>query len=80
MFSRGISEKEVLGIVKNGRIIIDYPDDKPYPSFLILGFSGDMPIHVVVAINNEERTGIIVTAYVPDTKIWNDDFTSRRLQ
>lgn len=78
MFQRGISKDDVLEVVRNGQIIIDYPDDKPYPSFLMLGFSGNRPIHIVVASDKENQIGIIVTVYIPDPNLWTGDYKSRR--
>jgi hypothetical protein len=78
MFSRGLKKDDCIAIVRQGEVIMDYPDDKPYPSCLMLGFVGDMPVHVVLAVNVQARTGIIITAYIPDPKIWADDFRTRR--
>lgn len=78
IFHRGISKDEVIRVVKTGQVIADYPDDKPYPSSLIFAFAGDRAIHVVFAFDEESKTGIIVTAYVPDLQIWTEDFKSRR--
>ena len=54
--------------VRQGEVIIDYPDDTPYPSCLMLGSVGDISVHVVFAINEQQKTGIIVTAYMPIRK------------
>ena len=78
MFNRRISKNNVLHIIKNGQIIIDYPDDQPYPSCLLLGFIDDKPIHVVLANDKENQTGIVITAYIPDPLLWSDDFKARR--
>lgn len=78
MFHRAISKDEVIKVIKNGQVIADYPDDKPYPNSLIFTFIGDKAIHVVFAIDEESKTVIVVTAYVPDLHIWTDDFKSRR--
>jgi hypothetical protein len=78
MFSRGIRTDDVLGIIGRGEEIADYADDRPYPSKLILGFIKNVPIHVVLAIDTKTKTGIIVTAYIPDSQLWSDDFRSRR--
>jgi len=67
-----------LKVVRQGQAIIDYPDDKPYPSCLMLGFVKNNPIHVVFAIEKENQTGIGVTAYVPGVQLWSEDFKSRR--
>ena len=78
MFNRGLKKADVLAVIQQGEVIINYPDDTPYPSCLMLGFAGNVPIHVVFAFDEQQRIGIIVTAYVPDKKIWTDDFQTRR--
>ena len=49
MFQRGVSEEEVTQVVAVGETIETYPDDKPFPSRLMLGWSSSRPVHVVVA-------------------------------
>ena len=78
MFEREISDEEVLKVIQEGEVIEEYPNDEPYPSMLILGFVNDRPIHVVLAVNEEESMGIVVTAYQPDTSLWRDNFRRRR--
>jgi hypothetical protein len=59
-------------------VIEKYIDDKPYPSFLVLGYENEdklKPIHVVFAKNDEEI--IIITAYRPDKKKWSNDYKQR---
>lgn len=74
IFKRGISEAEIEHVLNTGVIIREYPDDKPYPSFLILGFRGSIPLHIVYAIN-EVGEIVIITAYQPDDALWNSDYT-----
>ncbi len=78
MFHREITKNDVVEVINNGQIISDYPDDKPYPSCLILGFVNNKPVHVVFAFDPENKTGIVITAYIPDSQLWTDDFKSRR--
>ena len=78
MFEREISDQEVLKVIREGEVIEEYPNDEPYPSMLILGFVNDRPIHVVLAVNEEESMGIVVTAYQPDPSLWRDNFRRRR--
>ncbi|MCD6100433.1 MAG: DUF4258 domain-containing protein [Candidatus Marinimicrobia bacterium] len=78
MFGREISDEEVLKVIREGEVIEEYPNDEPYPSMLILGFVNDRPIHVVLAVNEEESMGIVVTAYQPDPSLWRDNFRRRR--
>ena len=78
MFEREISDEEVLKVIQEGEVIEEYPNDEPYPSMLILGVVNDRPIHVVLAVNEEESMGIVVTAYQPDPSLWRDNFRRRR--
>ncbi len=80
MFHRGLSKDDIVAVVKNGQIIADYPNDKPYPSYLMLGIVNNKPIHVVFAFDKDNKTGIIITAYIPDAELWNDGFQSRRIK
>lgn len=77
MFERKISADDVRQIVAVGETIEDYPDDFPYPSRLILGWSGSRPIHIVIAFNAMASETIIVTVYEPDPKQWSADMRNR---
>ena len=77
MFKRNISVDDVKSIIENGDVIIAYLKDKPFPSFLLLGFIAKRPLHIVVAKSELERC-IIVTAYEPDKNIWKADFKSKK--
>ncbi len=57
---------------------MDYPDDRPYPSRLILGFVGERPIHVVSADIDEDNTTVVITAYKPDPNLWEPGFERRK--
>ncbi len=76
MFERDIFEEDVEDTIKNGEIIEEYFDDKPYPSFLTLKF-WDKPLHVVFAKNQENDEIIVITAYYPDKEKWSDDYKIR---
>jgi hypothetical protein len=78
MFERGIIYKDVLEVTKNGEVIKDYPDDVPYPSFLILGFIKDLPLHVVVGMESQTKTCYVITAYQADPDLWDVNFKTRR--
>jgi hypothetical protein len=77
MFDREISPEDVLETVRKGEIIKEYPDDKPYPSFLILSFVNGRPVHVVVARNAEDEFCFVVTVYEPDKTMWSNDFKTK---
>src|SRR2546430_13487782 len=54
-----------------------YPADEP-PRYLVLGWSGKRPVHVVAEDDPVSGETIVVTAYEPDRKVWNDGFKERR--
>lgn len=76
MFERDIFEIDVEETIKNGVIIEEYLDDKPYSSFLALGLKGK-PLHVVFANNHEDKKIIVITAYYPDKEKWSNDYKRR---
>lgn len=80
MFERQLMPDDVRNALESGEPIEDYPDDQPYPSRLVLGWTGETPLHVVVATNVLERKLIIVTVYVPDPERWSADLRTRRPQ
>ena len=77
MFEREITTEDVLASVRTGDVIKEYPDDKPYPSFLILNFINARPVHVVVARSEKDEVCFVVTVYEPDISIWSKDFKTK---
>ena len=77
MFSRSISIDNTKYAIEHGEIFFEYPNDKPYPSFLILGFVNQRPIHIVLG-KSKLDVCVIITVYEPDKNIWNDDFKSKK--
>lgn len=78
MFARNISVDDVKTVIRNGERIASYPDDRPYPSYLMLSYINKRPIHVVVAVHSKKDTCIVVTAYEPSRDIWEEDFKTRK--
>ncbi len=78
MFERGLSKDLVKSAIVCGEIIVEYPDDRPYPSVLVLGFPNGIPVHAVVAKGPENDQWTVVTAYRPDPALWSADFKTRR--
>lgn len=75
--ARKIKLADIYAGIDNGEIIEQYPDDKYYPSCLILYFrvNGE-PVHFVCSIGNNKI--YIITAYNPDLKRWENDFKTRK--
>lgn len=79
MMERGISRSNVKEVLLSaGELIEDYPDDKPYPSALFLGWFGEKPIHIVTALDSESEYCFIITAYRPDLEHFESDYKTRR--
>jgi hypothetical protein len=74
MNKRKISEEDVRWILEKGKAIRSYPNDRPYPSRLVLGYIGNRPIHVVAADDPSNDLTIVVTVYEPNPRIWDFNF------
>ena len=64
-------------VIEAGEIIKEYPDDKPYPSRLILGYVDLRPVHVV--LTELDDMYIVISAYEPDPGTWETDMKRRKL-
>ena len=78
LVERGIRRSEVLQVILGGELIEGYPDAKPFPSALFLGWSGERPLHAVVAYDSSNDQVYIITAYEPDLEHFEPDFRTRR--
>ena len=74
---RGIKQKDVRNCIMTGEIIEQYPEDFPFPSCLVFGYAADgRIIHVVVS--DEGESGRIITAYIPNTDVFENDLRTRK--
>jgi len=73
---RMIRTEEVQRVIAEGTIIEDYPEDPRGHSCLIPGRGdADRPIHLVCAPKQDYLA--IITAYIPDSGEWAEDFRVR---
>jgi hypothetical protein len=79
MFERRIDDSMVRNVISRSEIIEKYPEDKPFPSVLLLGFSGKTPIHVVVGMDDILQRCYVITVYEPDPNLWEADFKKRKV-
>ena len=77
MFQRCISSQDVFNTLKNHVIIETYNDDYPYPSFLLYNNSIKTPLHLVIGINEKDIEIFIITVYIPNEKVFTNNFTER---
>ncbi|MBF0159659.1 MAG: DUF4258 domain-containing protein [Magnetococcales bacterium] len=78
MAQRGISQTDVMRALLHGVIVEKYPEDAPYPSQLLLAWSVQRPLHIVVAKAKELGLCIVITVYIPESDHWNDGWMTRR--
>jgi hypothetical protein len=73
---RNIFSDDVLQAIVSGEIIEEYPEDFPFPSCLVLGYTKDKrPLHIVSAVGQDYIW--IITVYIPDLKKWSNNYTKR---
>ena len=73
---RDIKLSDIKTAIQSGEIIEQYPDDYPHPSCLILGYSENKQLHIV--IGNSGDMLWLITAYLPDSEKWEDDYKTRK--
>ncbi len=78
IIERGITREEVIKVIMDGEIIEDYPEDKPFPSCLLLSLTKGKPLHVVVSLDEKENTAYIITVYEPILDKFESDYKTRR--
>jgi hypothetical protein len=78
MMKRGISREIVKEVLLTGEIIEDYPDEKPFPTALSLGWFRGEPFHVVTALNPLTGYCFVITVYRPDSDHFGPDYKTRR--
>lgn len=74
---RGIKQKDIKSCIMSGEIIEQYPDDFPFPSCLIFGYSIDEKVLHVVA-SDEGTASRIITAYYPNIEKFENDLKTRK--
>lgn len=78
MIEREIGGDEIVNVVKTGEVIFAYPDDSPLPSVLMFGMAGNRPLHVALAVDENNGKCHIITVYEPDPAKWHEDFKTRK--
>jgi hypothetical protein len=75
---RNISQREIIEASENAIEIEDYPQDKYFPSCLLLGFTRNgRPLHLHVSRMQGESVRII-TLYEPNPHEWGNNFRERK--
>lgn len=77
LVERSITVDDIIRCIETGEIIKQYEDDRPFPSCLILGkaVSGE---HIHVVVSHDDIWLYLITAYYPDSEIWEVDFKTKK--
>lgn len=75
---RFISREAIVDAVNTFELVESYPDDKYFPSYLLLGRSGADAFHVLFGVDVAGNNVRVVTAYRPSRAEWLDDLKTRR--
>lgn len=59
-------------------IIEEYPQDRYFPSYLVLGRYGNVDFHALFGVDVYNDNVRVVTAYHPSHDRWSDDFRRRK--
>ena len=78
MRSRNINLTQIFAVLDGFEIIAKYLDDKPFPSYLILGYSKNIPYHIVIGVNREDKELYMITVYKPNLLIWEKNYKKRK--
>jgi len=80
MQGRYVTRDIILDSTDSYEIIEDYPGDKYLPSYLVYARKEDIIVHILFAVDIEDKNVRIITAYYPDASRWKKDLKTRRKQ
>ncbi|MBI3091530.1 MAG: DUF4258 domain-containing protein [Candidatus Tectomicrobia bacterium] len=75
---RHISRDAIFGAVDSYQVVESYPDDKYFPSYLVLATPTGAAFHVLFAVDVEADNVRVITAYHPNPNDWEPDMRTRR--
>ena len=75
---RFIARETIIQAAGSYEIVEAYPEDKYFPSYLLLGRVGDDVFHVLFGVDVEDQNVRVITAYYPSPEEWELDLKTRR--
>jgi hypothetical protein len=74
-----IIASDLVDGIGSGTVVEDYPDYHAGPCALILQSDRDGAVHALWGLEKgADRPAVLITAYRPDPKFWQDDNRTRR--
>ncbi len=70
MMERGISRKAVRDVLLNGKIIESYPDDKPYPNALFLGWVKNQPERTRIELLISSVNNLLILDFLNEVSLF----------
>lgn len=77
MFQRGITIDDLIAVVDEGHVIMEFPERVPQPSRILLAWRGDRALHLVCVDGGPDEV-VVITAYWADPNKWDASFRKRR--
>ena len=75
---RFVPRATITAAVESYELVEAYPEDKYFPSYLLLGRQNGRMFHVLFGTDIEGQNVRIVTAYRPSREEWEADMKTRR--
>lgn len=75
---RFIARETIIQAADTYEIVEAYPEDKYFPSYLLLGRAGNDAFHVLFGADVDGQNVRIITAYYPSSDEWEMNLKTRR--
>lgn len=75
---RFIARERIIQAAASYEIVEEYPEDKYFPSYLLLGRQGEEAFHVLFGTDVDGQNVRIITAYYPSPEEWEANLKTRR--
>ena len=75
---RFISRETIINAAGSYEVVEAYPEDKYFPSYLLLGRVGEEVFHALFGADVDGHHVRVVTAYYPSPEEWETDLKTRR--
>ena len=75
---RFIARETIIAAAESYEVVEAYPEDKYFPSYLLLGRQGGEAFHALCGADVDGQNVRVVTAYSPSPEEWETDLKTRR--